>query len=236
MEKKKLGIVIVTYNIADLITKQVECIRRFCKDDDYDIIVVDNSDDTEIATAINYYISSLDVVYLKTQSADHNDSNSHAFACNVSYAKYRNKYKMFFYMDHDLFPVRDFSVAEILKERAMAGLGQAKSKDYYWPGCVMWNNESTDNSLIDFSVNHALGLDTGGNLYKAIESHGKEWCAFFNEKYYENNFYKETFYNFYATINDDMFMHFINSSNWNPVVDNKGRISTLLHILEGRLA
>jgi len=235
MEKKNLAIVIVTYNIADLITKQIECVRRFCKDVDYEIIVVDNSDDDVAAKAISYYISNLNVLYLKTHSSDHNDSKSHAFACNVSYLKYKDWYKLFFYMDHDLFPIKDFSVADILKEHAMAGLGQPKNKVYYWPGCVMWNNESTDNHLIDFSVNHELGLDTGGNLYKAIEAHGKEHCMFFDEKYYENPLYHESFYNFYATMNNDMFMHFINSSNWNPVVDNKGRVSSLLHILEGKL-
>jgi glycosyltransferase involved in cell wall biosynthesis len=235
MEKKNLAIVIIIYNIADLITKQIECIRLFCKDESYDIIVVDNSTDRAIIEAIQYYVSDKNIIYLKTQSADSYNSRSHAFACNVSYSRFKNEYKKFFYMDHDLFPIKDFSVADVLKDKVIAGLGQAKSKDYFWPGCVMWNNESVDNSVVDFSTNNELGLDTGGNLYRIIEKHGKEWCAFFDEKYYENPFYQQSFYNFYATINDDTFMHFINSSNWNPVVDNKGRISTLLHILEGKL-
>ena len=235
MTKKNLAIVIVTYNIADLIVKQIECVRRFCADKDYDIIVVDNSTDKDIIDAISFYISDKNVVYLKTQAADTNDSRSHAFACNVSYLKFKSDYKLFFYMDHDLFPIKSFEVADVLKDKVIAGLGQAKSKDYFWPGCVMWNNESIDSSLIDFSTNNELGLDTGGNLYQVIEKHGKELCGFFDEKYYENQFYKQPRYNFYATINNDTFMHFINSSNWNPVVDNKERISTLLHILEGKL-
>jgi len=235
MIKKNLAIVIVVYNIADLITKQIECIRKFCTDTDYDIIVVDNSDIKEVTDAVSYYVSSLDVIYLKTTSAYHNDSNGHAFACNMSYLKFKDDYNLICYFDHDLFMVKPFSVAETLKDKIIAGLGQSKSKDYYWPGLVMWNNQSIDHSLINFSVSHELGLDTGGMLYPIIEKYGKDLCAFFDEKYYENQFYHKTFYNFYSMMNNDTFMHFINSSNWNPVEDNKERISTLLHILEGRL-
>jgi len=231
----KLGIVIVVYNIADLIQKQIECIKRFCKDDNYEIIVVDNSDKQDIIEAVSYYISELNIRYIKTKSASAYDSTSHAFACNTSFLLIKDDYDLLFYLDHDNFPIRDFSVANMLKDRIMAGLGQGKQKSYFWPGCVMWNNSIIDKSLIDFSVNREFGLDTGGNLYKVIEQYGKDICIFFNEKYYENDLFPTTFYNFYATINDDMFMHFINSSNWNKTIDNKGRISTLLHILEGKI-
>lgn len=232
----KLGIIIVTYNIADLITKQIECIKKFCVDKNYDIIIIENSDHDDVSTAIRYYVRNIDCIFLKTRSADANSSLSHAFACNFAYSKFRDNYDLFLFLDHDNFPIKNFSVAEILKDKVIAGLGQSKSKDYYWPGCVMFNNSSIEHNLIDFSVSHDLELDTGGMLYKIIERHGKENCAFFDEKYYENPFWKSVGYNFYATINNDMFMHFINSSNWNPTDKNKERIYTLLHILDGKIS
>jgi hypothetical protein len=60
--------------------------------------------------------------------------------------------------------------------------------------------------------------------------------VFFDEKYYENPHFKKTMYNFYATINDDMFMHFINSSGWNKIEGNEERINSLINILEERMA
>jgi len=228
--KNKVGIVIVTYNVSALLWKQIELIRKYCKDD-YDIIIVDNSNDNDAIDAIRYISTESRVGYMKTQSAHGSGSDSHVFACNTSFFKLRDDYDFFFYLDHDNFPIRDFSVTGILNGKCIAGLGQHKSKLYFWPGCVMWNNTTIDKDIIDFSVSHELGLDTGGNLYKVIEKYGIESCVFFNEKYYENPGFKKSFYNFYATINDDMFMHFINASNWNPTEANTERLNSLINVL-----
>jgi len=218
----KIAIVIIVYNIDSLILRQVECIERFCKDS-YDII-------------IEYHAKRLAIEYIKTFSSDKNGSESHVFACNLSYQKLRNRYDYFLYLDHDNFPIRELSILNILKDKAMAGLGQKKSRLYYWPGCVMWNDTKFKNNIIDFSCNNKLGLDTGGNLYKAIESIGEDNCVFFNEHYRGNPYFKKGFYNFYATINDGMFMHFINGSNWNPTDKNEERINSLINILDGLLS
>jgi hypothetical protein len=84
---------------------------------------------------------------------------------------------------------------------------------------------------IDFSVNHELGLDTGGNLYKIVEQ-AKDDIIFFNEIYNENPEFTKNMYNFYALINDGMFMHFINGSGWNKVGHQEERINSLLNILD----
>jgi len=231
--KNKVGIVTVTYNVSSLLWKQIELIRKYCKDE-YDIIVVDNSNESDAIDAVKYITTESKVGYIKTQSAHGSGSDSHVFACNTSFFKLKYDYEFFFYLDHDNFPIREFSVEEILKGRGIAGLGQQKSKLYFWPGCVMWDNRTIDKEIVDFSVSHEWGLDTGGNLYKVIERYGLDACIFFNEKYYENPVFKRSFYNFYSTINDDMFMHFINSSNWNPTEGNDERLNSLLNILEER--
>lgn len=228
------AIVIVIYNTPSLITKQVELIRKYCRDTAYHIIVVDNSSNQEAIDAIAYYCSQLGVPIIKTQSASQNGSDSHVFACNVSYTKLKQGYDYVFYLDHDNFPIKEFSVESILQGKMIGGLPQVKSKTYFWAGCVMWNNREIDKSLINFSVSHELGLDTGGMLYKVVEQYGKDQCVFFNEKYYENPVFTKTMYNFYATINNDMFMHFINSSGWNPTEGNTERVNSLLNILEER--
>jgi hypothetical protein len=232
----RLAIVTIVYNTSALLTGQVDCIRKYCKDTNYDIIVVDNSNDRTVIEAIQYYCTELKVTRIKTVSAEANGSDSNVFVCNHAYFLLKDRYDFFLYLDHDTFPLRDFSVLKILEGRAIAGLAQEKTKTYFMQNCLMWDNRTIDHNLIDFGVDHELGLDTGGKLYKIIEKYSKDACVFFNEQYYQNPYFRQGFYNFYATFNDDMFMHFINGSNWNPTEGNEERINSLINILNERTA
>lgn len=230
----KLGIVVVTYNNPGLITKQVECFNKFCKDD-FDIIIVDNSTEQKAIDAIQYYNQSLGCQYFKTNAASRNGSESHAFACNVAYNKLKDEYKYLFYIDHDNFPVKDFCVADSLKNHVIGGLGQGKQKGYFWAGCVMFDNSLVEQSDIDFSTNKQYQLDTGGNLYKVIEKYGKDKCVFFSEAYHQNHCFTGTLYNYYSMIYNETFMHFINASNWANSEKHEERINSLLNILEKKI-
>lgn len=225
--KSKAAIVIITYNQEKLITKQIECIRKFCNDD-FEIVVIDNSTNPETIEAIKYYCGQLGVELIKTSASSKNGSDSHSFAANLSYVILKGKYDFFFYLDHDCFPVKEFSVKEILNDQTFAGIGQQKSELYLWPGCLMFDSRKVNDGDIDFSPCHKRGLDTGGNLYRAIKEHG---AVLFNEAYEQNAHFPHPPYNFYSMINDGMFMHFINASNWNGTENNESRVNSLLGIL-----
>lgn len=228
----KIGIVIITYNVPSLIKKQIDLIRKYCKDE-YDIVVVDNSNDAKAIEDIEYYTRSAGVERVKVQSASGAGSESNIFACNTAYYLLKDRYDYFFYLDHDTFPLKEFSVLEELGDKIMRGVPQEKSKRYYQQTSLMWDNIEIDRSLIDFSASHELGLDSGGLLYKVIEKYGDR-CGVFTEGYYENPYFKHPPYNFYACINNDMFMHFINSSGWNPVEGNSERLNSLINVLNER--
>lgn len=224
------GIVIVTYNVSSLILLQIEMISRFCQDD-HEIVIVDNSTDQEAIKAIEYHATQNGCKYIKTFASSHNGTDSHVFAANTAYAKLRDSYEYMFFLDHDNFPIKEFSVKEILKDKMIAGLGQGQTTRYFWAGCVMFNNAQIDKDLINFSANHDLHLDTGGQLYKVIQKYGEENCVFFNEVYKPNDYISTSVYNYYAEINDGMFMHFVNSSNWNNQENHQERINSLINIL-----
>lgn len=232
----KTGIIIITYNIDPAITiKQVECIRRFCKDEP-DIIIVDNSSLPECAEATRYHAGQMKVEYVKTQAASLGGSDSHCFAANVSYLQFKDRFSYLLYLDHDNIPIKEFSVKEVLGNKVMAGIGQIKEGvQYVWAGCVFLNNDMVDHSLVDFSTNHELRLDTGGNLYKIIERYGEENCIFFNEAYHQNPNFNKSFYNFYTLINDGMFFHMVNASNWANSEGHVERMNSLMSILQERL-
>ena len=212
--KNNTIIIIITYNNADLINRQVQCIKKFCKDQ-FDIVIIDNSDKKDVIDAIQYYNSTLKCLYYKTQSAEKDSSKSHCFAANFAYNKYKDLYKYFAFLDHDLFPVMDFSVEKILD--------------------LLFNNSKIEQPLIDFSTNQEFELDTGGNLYKVIEKYNTEEFIFFNEQYSQNPYFNKSHYNFYSMINNEMFMHFINGSNWNNSEHQVERINSLLNILEEKV-
>lgn len=226
----KTAIVIITYNQYNLLIRQVELIHKFCLDD-FEIVVVDNSTDKQAIEGVKHHADRLGCVYIKTHAGSKGGSASHAFAANVSYLQLKDKYDYFLYLDHDAFPIRLFSVVHELGEAVIGGIGQNKSKTYFWPGCVMFKQDE----IIDFSCNSEFQLDTGGNLYKMIDKHGLDKCKFFNEVYHENDqFNTDSMYNYYTTINNDMFYHMCNGSNWNPIDRHEERINSLLNILESK--
>lgn len=222
----KTAIIIITYNCDKLLRKQFERIKKHCKDN-HEVIIVDNSTDKHAIQGIKYICSLYPCIYIKSTASSVNGSGSHAFAANLSWIKFKDQYDYYFYMDHDCFPVKDFSVKEILGNKIMAGIGQQKSRVYLWPGCLMFC-KGLD---IDFSTSHDLGLDTGGMLYKIIEQ-APDDIIYFNEVHVQNPEFNKNMYNFYSLINNGMFMHFINGSGWNKVGHQDERINSLINILD----
>ena len=229
--KSKVGVITITYNNPDLLIHQHRCVSRFLTDD-HSLIVVDNSSDKQKADAIKYHAESLGLEYIRTSASSHGGSESHAFAANVAYMRYSGKFDYLFFIDHDCFPVKEFSVAEILKGKKIAGIGQAKNGyTYMWPGCVMWSEILVNRSIVDFSVNQDLVLDTGGELRHIIDTCSADQVAYFDEVYEQNPGFNKTMYNFYTMINNGTFMHFINGSNWNTTEGNEERLNSLINVL-----
>lgn len=225
------GIVIITYNIlADVFILQVEAIKKFCRDQ-HEIIVVDNSYKEELAGAICYHATRLSCRYKRIKASSRDGSDSHAWAANYIYGQIAGKYSKYAFFDHDLIPVKPFSVEEILKKKFIAGIAQAKTKKYLWPGCLMFDADAIPVD-IDFSPNSEFGLDTGGNLYKVVEEIGDKNCEWFNEVPHQNPHFRGK-YDFYNMINDDMFIHFVNGSNWNDEKRNAERLNSLINITKG---
>lgn len=226
----KVGIIIITYNLpVDIFLLQIAAIKKFCTDD-YEIEIFDNSSRLKFSEDIKYHSKLLGLQYTKTFSSSQNGSESHSFAANFSYQKIKNNYQYLFFMDHDLIPVKEFSVVQILGDKIIAGIGQGAKKKYLWPGCVMWNADKIDKNIIDFSFSHDLGLDTGGLLYKVIEQYGEDNCIFFDEAYYQNPYFVHPQYGHYTMIMDEVFCHFTNASNWFGADRHEERINSLLNI------
>ena len=183
-----VGVIIITYNLdSRIFLLQQEAIKKFCKDE-YEVRIVDNSSDAEAAEAIRYHSENLGLSYIKT-FAGGMGSDSHSFAANLAYNKYKYDFSSFAFLDHDVVPFADFSVEKILGDKLMAGVAQNTKHTYFWPGLFLFNAQEIDRDIIDFNPSNQLGLDTGGCTYKAIEKYGKGKCIFFSEAYYQNPYF-----------------------------------------------
>ncbi len=229
----KVGVIVITYNLSsEVFLLQMAAIRKYLTDD-FVIEIFDNSNNLEMAEHIRYHAEQLGIKYTKTFSNSQNGSDSHSFAANLSYQRIKNDYSYYLYLDHDLIPVRNFSVIRMLEnDKVMAGIGQGAKKKYFWPGCVMWNADVIDRGMIDFSYSHELGLDTGGGLYKIVDRYGIENCVFFNEAYHQNPNFVSNEYGYYTAINDGMFFHCVNASNWNGVNRHEERINAFINLVK----
>ncbi len=229
----KVGIIIITYNIhPEVFLLQIAALKKFCQDY-FDILVIDNSSDPDAAENIRYHSSHQKIAYTKTFAGGYGSSDSHSFAANFAYQKYKDQYDYFLFLDHDCMPVKDFSVVEILSGgHVAAGIGQDKKKKYAWPGCFMLSNIAVDKEIVDFSPNSEFGLDTGGNLYLILEKYGSESFRDFNESYHQNPGFVSKDYGHYAMINDQMFLHFVNGSNWNKKDEHQHRINSLINVVK----
>ncbi len=228
---KKIAIVIVTYNANELLPIQLKCIKKYCQDDKYDIIVIDNSDIPHHVSYIMADCITNNVIYKKYESSTKDNSKSHAEAANYAYRLFKNTYEYFFYLDHDCFPIQNFGIEEMLYLDVAAGIIQVRGNIIYlWPGCLMFNNNILED-CIDFSPNETLSLDTGGNLYKVVNNNSNIY--YLDEENVE--IIEEGFKTNYSLIYDKTFMHFIKGSNWNKNPNHIKRMEILMTILKEKI-
>jgi hypothetical protein len=230
---KRSAIIIIAFNDIDLIGTQVNLISKMCSNiDTTDIIIFDNSSNDTIAEKIgNFHNPKANVYYKRFIGMHFNPSESHAYACNMAYKKYSAQYANMLFLDHDCFPIKPFTVEELVYGYIAAGVGQHKTKKYFWPGCVAFNIEALLGFVPNFSISHEFGLDSGGLLHLLIDFFGENRCNFFDERKVLNKDFNDASYPEYAIINDGMFMHFINASGWNKNENNNARVQSLYKIL-----
>ena len=189
----------------------MEAIKSLCADKDYTVEIIDNSSIPSFATDIEYHSKVYGVNYTKTFSADQNGSTSHAYAANVAYNLFKDKFDLLFFADDDLIPLSVFSVESIIGDKIGGGLGQHDGR-YVWPGLFFLNNTKIDKTLISFSP--CPGFDTGGSLHKLIDHYGKENFFFSNEAYQQNPGFIDERYGTISLLHNLTFAHMVGASNW----------------------
>lgn len=227
------AIIIVNYNQGDLLNKQLHLIKKFCPEPDR--YVINNGSHPSEAEKIIYWANRHGAHVVNADCKDSDPSVAHGFGCNLGYQLYNGEYDILFFLDHDMFMLKPFSLDHVMNGHAIGGLAQVRrGLKYYWPGLVILNLKYLDRKKIDFYPCEVKGvrLDTGGGLYHAIHMISEERQLDFAEKYVQTPHFKNKNYDNYSMLGDDQFMHFRNASNWAGIEGNEGRINGLKQILD----
>jgi hypothetical protein len=225
---KKLGIVTVAFNNAKLLTYQIKTIIKYCKDN-YEFVVFDNSTNLKESQKIENICIEYNITIIGNKhnlKNSFNPSESHGLALNYSYNKLKNKFDFLMFVDHELFPIKEFSALEIIGENIFAEVEQIRlNTRYFWPGLLILGKI---NKEIDFTP--IPSLDTGGRLHSIINENfdkalrikckcvqidlppftkKRKWYKFWLAKINVQKIDCE-----FDDFHDGTFMHFRKASNW----------------------
>lgn len=179
-EKKpqEFEIYTVAFNNEKVIDYQIKLMKKNFTDN-YQHIIVDNSSDNEIAKKIKWICIDTDTMYIRLPRNTLFSSQSHALALNYTYKNIIEKRwcKYFWFLDHDIFPIKKTSILSNLKKQKMYGYLLDKEKLEYarnaWtirPGFCFFDKSIS--KIFDFRPIKSLfplyALDTWWKNYELI--------------------------------------------------------------------
>lgn len=245
-EMVRCGMLLLTvaFNDERLIEKQIEQIRLMIKDSDYQHVVADNSLNRKKRRLIKEAcmqqgIEYIQIPYLITLLFHYQIAVSHGAALNWIYYHYlrEKRPKRFSFLDHDIFPVRDFNMTLTLGQRDFYGVSRIKDEEWYlWPGFCIFNYEefTTKPDFLPRYTNKNF-LDTGGGNYQRFYCrYDLKDVAFPKVKTIRIKNSKELvrwcdiYHSDFVQIVDDAWLHLINGSNYAKIKGKDDIIKEML--------
>jgi len=226
----ELLLITVAYNDECLIEKQIELVRSKVIDPEYRHIVIDNSLMRKKRKFIKSVCMQHDIEYVAipffiTFLFHYQIAISHGAALNWMYYHYLQYKKPFRFalLDHDLFPVRDVDMAQLLGQRDFYGVSRVFGEEWYlWPGFCVFNYDVFIRKPDFLPIHTARNfLDTGGGNYRRfyckydiqdVEFPSVQTLRIKNSK--ELTRRCDIYHSDYVQIIDDKWLHLINGSNY----------------------
>ena len=223
-----IDIITIAFNNEFLIEQQIRLIKKYITDENYSLIVMDNSTNVEKQKLIQniceqngtgYVLLPRNPMYKYWKAG----SYAHGFAMNWAYynfIRFRQP-KFFGFIDHDMFPISSYSITEKFNnapEQCFYGtLRDIENKWYLWAGMCFYWFEKVKSFKINFIPCMCNGtyLDTGGNNYKNLYAKFNKSKLSFCKPAVEKTIRDGgTYHNDTIQYIDDVWIHAINGSNW----------------------
>ncbi len=163
-EKKsqEFEIYTVAFNNVQVIDYQIQLCKKNITDD-FLHIIVDNSSDLKIADQIRNVCVKYWIMYVKLPKNTLFCSQSHALALNYTRKNFIQKRacKYFWFLDHDIFPVKKTSLLPIIKKQKLYGYLVDKYRRWFvantwflWPGFSFFSKKLS--KKFDFGLAKSL--------------------------------------------------------------------------------
>lgn len=175
---RDLYVITIAYNQARLIEKQIELVRLHIRDVNYLHIVVDNSPNKRVRNQIKEICEREKIAYVPVpmfidKLICHRIFGyglSHGAALNWMFYHILRQQKpvRFALIDHDAFPMDDYSFVEKLRERDFFGVERNRESGWYvWPGWCVYRFDAINDchpNFLPYFLQDAF-WDAGGGNY-----------------------------------------------------------------------
>lgn len=223
--ERHVDIFVVAFNKPELLEYQYQLIKKNIIDD-YTYIVVDNSTDKEMRRKIETFCRENGIAYISLPKNFLNKiggSYSHGaclnYLCHKILVKRKTKYYAF--IDHDLFPIKPYSIIEQLEKQSLFGVLRDRGDAWYlWAGMSFFSSSEYAPNTMDFlpmKTKQEVYLDTGGGNwskhFKKINLTELEFPDVEQVSIREGNDYHLDQVQYIA---NGSWLHCINGSCWKP--------------------
>jgi len=161
----------IAFNNVAVIAEQARLLKKYLADP-FAHTVFDNSSDPDCSQSIEAVCRSLDVGYIRLpRSPVATPSESHGLALTWAYRNHLapRGADYFGFLDHDVFPIRQTRLIELVQDQGVAGhLQQRGDRWYLWPGFCFFARGLVGDLKLDFMP--APGVDTGGAIWEPLYS------------------------------------------------------------------
>jgi hypothetical protein len=168
----KLFLFVVAFNDAELIDLQSRALEKYARDP-YEYFVIDNSNKEERSEKIKAYCLANKISYVRLPKNPGMDGSlSNGFALNWIYVNLVQRFdpRVFGFIDHDLMPIENISIAHSLAfgdswgvisyHRTIRLLWQPRFS--WWAGCAFFRLTFFGSHTPNFLP--GWGIDTGGRV------------------------------------------------------------------------
>lgn len=250
----KLLLFTVAFNTPLLIQYQIEYIKKNLKDEDYQLVVADNSTTDIYRKEIRKICEDNGIEYIPIPKYINKLHSSRIFFHGASHGAALNwlfyhvisirKPMYFSFIDHDLIPFAPTSLLKHIEKGGFNFYGAPRKRGqgwYIWPGYCIYRYEAIVKYKPNFlpMVYEGEYFDSGGSNYKNIYRYYSLTKSYF-AKYVEIRI-KETkgltrrdqvFHADLIGILDNDWVHIINGSNYAQIPGKEKTVKKILHNLE----
>lgn len=252
IDQSELYVITVAYNHVKLIEKQIELVKRYVTDKNYLHVIVDNSPNRKVRREIKELCEREQLVYVPIPMfidklichRIFGNGISHGAALNWMFYHFLEQHKpvWFALIDHDVFPMEDYSFIDKLGERDFYGVERVMKDGWYlWPGWCIFKYDAFSNCKPNFLPYYLKEsyLDSGGGNYprfygrydlKDIEfapvvtrriRHSKGLTA-----------YEDIYHGDCVQLIDGKWLHFINGSNCAKIPGKEKLVEKMIDNIE----